>query len=31
MTITGVNLTVSVGIIAAIGDVARFKSPQAGG
>jgi hypothetical protein len=28
MTITGVNLTVSVGIIAAIGDVTRFKSPQ---
>jgi hypothetical protein len=28
MTITGVDLTVSVGIIAAIGDVARFTSPQ---
>ncbi|MDP9814015.1 transposase [Rhizobium tibeticum] len=28
MTITGVNLTVSVGIVAAIGDVTRFKSPQ---
>jgi transposase len=28
MTIRGVNLTVAVGIIAAIGDIARFKSPQ---
>lgn len=28
MTITGVNLTVAVGIMAAIGDIARFKSPQ---
>lgn len=27
MTITGVNLTVAVGIMAAIGDIARFKSP----
>ena len=25
---TGVNLTVAVGIMAAIGDIARFKSPQ---
>lgn len=28
MTITGVNLTVAVGIMAAIGHIARFKSPQ---
>ena len=28
LTITGVNLTVAVGIMAAIGDIARFKSPQ---
>ena len=28
ITITGVNLTVAVGIMAAIGDIARFKSPQ---
>jgi len=28
MTITGVNLTVATGIMAAIGDIARFKSPQ---
>ncbi len=28
MTITGVNLTVATGILAAIGDIARFKSPQ---
>jgi len=28
MTITGVNLTVAVGIMAAIGDIARFTSPQ---
>lgn len=28
MTITGVNLTVAVGIMAAIGDIARFKNPQ---
>jgi transposase len=27
MTITGVNLTVAAGIMAAIGDIARFKSP----
>jgi transposase len=26
MTITGVNLTVAVGVMAAIGDIARFKS-----
>ena len=28
MTITGVNLTVASGIMAAIGDVSRFESPQ---
>lgn len=28
ITITGVNLTVATGIVAAIGDVRRFKSPQ---
>ncbi len=28
MTITGVNLTVAAGIMAAIGDIARFNSPQ---
>lgn len=28
MTITGVNLTVAVGVMAAIGDIARFESPQ---
>ena len=28
MTITGVNLTVAVGLVAAIGDIARFSSPQ---
>ena len=28
MTITGVNLTVAAGIMAAIGDIGRFKSPQ---
>jgi transposase len=28
MTITGVNLTVAVGLIAAIGDIHRFSSPQ---
>jgi transposase len=28
MTITGVNLTVATGIMAAISDTARFKSPQ---
>jgi transposase len=28
MTITGVNLTVAAGIVAAIGDISRFKSPQ---
>ena len=28
MTITGVNLTVAVGLMAAIGDIARFPSPQ---
>ena len=28
LTITGVNLTVAAGLIAAIGDIARFKSPQ---
>lgn len=28
MTITGVNLTVAVGIMAAIGDITRFKSSQ---
>ena len=27
-TITGVNLTVATGIVAAIGDVSRFESPQ---
>jgi len=28
MTITGVNLTVAVGLMAAIGDISRFSSPQ---
>lgn len=28
ITITGVNLTVAVGLMAAIGDIGRFKSPQ---
>ena len=28
MTITGVNLTVAVGLVAAIGDIRRFSSPQ---
>jgi hypothetical protein len=28
MTITGVNLTVAAGIVAAIGDIGRFNSPQ---
>ena len=28
MTITGVNLTVAAGIVAAIGDISRFGSPQ---
>jgi transposase len=28
MTITGINLTVAAGLMAAIGDIARFKSPQ---
>ena len=28
MTITGVNLTVAAGIVAAIGNISRFKSPQ---
>ena len=28
MTITGVNLTVATGVMAAIGDVSRFESPQ---
>jgi transposase len=28
LTITGVNLTVAAGLVAAIGDIARFKSPQ---
>ena len=28
MTITGVNLTVAVGLMATIGDIARFSSPQ---
>src|SRR6476659_10929907 len=28
MTITGVNLTVAAGIVAAIGDIRRFDSPQ---
>jgi transposase len=28
ITITGVNLTVATGIVAAIGDISRFKSPQ---
>jgi transposase len=28
MTITGVNLTVAAGVMAAIGDITRFKSPQ---
>ena len=28
LTITGVNLTVAAGLVAAIGDIGRFKSPQ---
>jgi transposase len=28
MTITGVDLTVAAGVVAAIGDISRFKSPQ---
>jgi transposase len=28
ITITGINLTVAAGLIAAIGDISRFKSPQ---
>lgn len=28
LTITGVNLTVAAGLMAAIGDIAHFKSPQ---
>ncbi len=28
MTINGINLTVAVGLMAAIGDIARFSSPQ---
>ena len=28
MTITGVNLTVAVGIMAAVGNISRFRSPQ---
>ncbi|WP_334407480.1 transposase [Bradyrhizobium sp. AZCC 2289] len=28
MTITGVNLAVAPGIVAAIGDISRFNSPQ---
>jgi transposase len=28
MTITGANLTVAAGIVAAIGDIGRFNSPQ---
>jgi transposase len=28
LTITGVNLTVAAGLMAAIGDIARFKSPR---
>ena len=28
MTITGINLTVAAGLMAAIGDIGRFKSPQ---
>lgn len=28
MTITGINLTVAAGLMAAIGDIARFNSPQ---
>ena len=28
LTITGVNLTVAAGLVAAIGNIARFKSPQ---
>ena len=28
LTITGVNLTVAAGLMAAIGDISRFKSPQ---
>ena len=28
MTITGINLTVAVGLVAAIGDIRRFSSPQ---
>ena len=28
LTITGINLTVAAGIVAAIGDINRFSSPQ---
>jgi transposase len=28
LTITGVNLTVAAGLVAAIGDIGRFKSPH---
>jgi hypothetical protein len=28
MTITGVNLTVAAGIVAAIGDIRRFSDPE---
>ncbi|WP_375713756.1 IS110 family transposase [Sphingobium sp. BS19] len=28
ITITGVNLTVAAGLVAAIGDISRFSSPQ---
>jgi hypothetical protein len=28
LTITGVNATVAIGLLAAIGDIARFRSPQ---
>ena len=28
LTITGVNLVVATGLMAAIGDIRRFKSPQ---
>lgn len=31
MTITGVNLTVAVGVMATIGDIARFESPPEAG
>jgi transposase len=28
LSITGINLTVAVGLVAAIGDIKRFSSPQ---